>query len=642
MNKCKAPKIPPIITNNIFIINCKIKALKFAEYFSQQCRPIINDSMLPNLSYVTDSRLDIIHLSSDEILSLIRNLNIGKATGPDEISAQMLLICDETIVAPLKIIFENILLSGIYPEKWKLANITPIHKKGDKQILTNYRPISLLCICGKLFEKIVFNQLYSYFIANNLITKNQSGFRAGDSTINQLIELVNIIHQSFDHKNTYEVRSVFLDISKAFDKVWHEGVIFKLMQNGICGSLITLLSNYLFKRKQRVFLNGYSSNYTPILSGVPQVSVLGPLLFLICINDLETDIKSKIKFFADDTMLFSVVHDPLVSANELNHDLDLINRWAYQWKMAFNPEVNKQAVEIIFSQKRKLPYHPPFYFNGNEVLTVNEHKHLGLVLDSKLSFSKHINDKIKIARKNIGVLKFLSSYLPLKTLSLIYKLFTRPHFDYGDVIYHIPSNTSLHNALHPQMETIERVQYQAALAITGAWQGSNRNKLYEELGWESLSDRRWCRRLLQIYKIYNHLTPTYLRDNLPPLRQFLYGNNNSNILHNIICKTKRYMNSFFPDSVNIWNNIFSDFQKYGTIEAFKKQITTLIRPMPKSIFGIHDPTGLKHLFQLRLGLSLLKYDKKRHNFVDTPNDLCDCYCASEDIKHFFFNYHLFR
>ena len=98
--------------------------------------------------------------------------------------------------------------------------------------------------------------------------------------------------------------------------------------------------------------------------------------------------------------------------------------------------------------------------------------------------------------------------------------------------------------------------------------------------------------------------------------------------YNIICKTKRYMNSFFPDSVNIWNNIFSDFQKYGTIEAFKKQITTLIRPMPKSSFGIHDSTDLKYLFQLRLGLSLLKYDKKRHNFVDTPNDLCECHCAS--------------
>ena len=134
MNKCKAPKIPPIIINNEFVINCKNKALKFAEYFSQQCRPIINDSMLPNFNYITDSRLDIIRVTSNEILSLIRKLNEGKATGPDQISAHMLLICDETIVAPLKIIFENILLSGIYPEKWKLANVTSIHKKGDKQI----------------------------------------------------------------------------------------------------------------------------------------------------------------------------------------------------------------------------------------------------------------------------------------------------------------------------------------------------------------------------------------------------------------------------------------------------------------------------------------------------------------------------
>ena len=244
-----------------------------------------------------------------------------------------------------------------------------------------------------MFEKIVFYQLYSYFIANNLITNNQSGFRTGDLTVYQLLELVNIIHKSFNHKNVYEVRSVFLDISKAFDKVWHDGLIFKLKQNGICGSLITLLSSYLFNRKQRIILNGYSSNYTPLMSGVPQGSVLGPLLFLIYINDLETDIKSRIKLFSDDTMLFSVVYDPLVSAIELNHDLKLINRWAYLWKMAFNPEVNKQAVEIIFSQKRKLPYHPPLYFNGNEVLKVNEHKHLGLVLDSKLSFSKHINDK---------------------------------------------------------------------------------------------------------------------------------------------------------------------------------------------------------------------------------------------------------
>ena len=125
--------------------------------------------------------------------------------------------------------------TGIYPNTWKSANVTPIHKKNDKQSIKNYRPISLLPICAKIFEKIVFDQLYSYFTSNGLITKNQSGFRSGDSAINQLIELVNEIHKSFDQRNSYEVRSIFLDISKAFDKVWHEGLIQKLNQNGIQG-----------------------------------------------------------------------------------------------------------------------------------------------------------------------------------------------------------------------------------------------------------------------------------------------------------------------------------------------------------------------------------------------------------------------
>ena len=261
----------------------------------------------------------------------------------------MLHICDESIVVPLKIIFENILSTGIYPELWKSANISPIHKKSDKQLINNYRPISLLPICSKLFEKIIFNQLNSYFNDNNLITKNQSGFRSGDSTTNQLIELVNEIQKAFDNRCSYEVRSVFLDISKAFDKVWHEGLIFKLKQNGICGPLLNLLENYLKDRKQKVVLNGSSSDYFQIKSGVPQGSVLGPLLFLIYINDLEKHVKSKIKFFADDTMIFSVVHDPLLTANELNQDLYTINNWAHQWKLSFNPDVNKQAVEVLFS-----------------------------------------------------------------------------------------------------------------------------------------------------------------------------------------------------------------------------------------------------------------------------------------------------
>ena len=142
-------------------------------------------------------------IGNDEIISLIRNINPNKATGSDGISGQMLLLCDDSVILPLKIIFRNILLTSIYPDTWKLtwklANVTPIFKKGDKQQIKNYRPISLLPICGKIFEKIIFNNLYSYLNANNLITKNQSGFRPGDSTTNQLLYLVNEIHQAFEN-----------------------------------------------------------------------------------------------------------------------------------------------------------------------------------------------------------------------------------------------------------------------------------------------------------------------------------------------------------------------------------------------------------------------------------------------------------
>jgi len=145
----------------------------------------------------------------------------------------------------------------------------------------------------------------------------------------------------YDSVKSLEVRAVFLDISKAFDKVWHDGLIFKLEQNGISGTLLKLYQNYLSNRKQRVVINGSYSNFSSVESGVPQGSVLGPLLFLVYINDLERNIKSNVKFFADDTMLFSIVKNPELSADDLN----LNHRWAHQWKLEFNPDATKQTTE---------------------------------------------------------------------------------------------------------------------------------------------------------------------------------------------------------------------------------------------------------------------------------------------------------
>ena len=337
-------------------------------------------------------------------------------------------------------------------------------------MISNYRPISLLSALAKIFERIIYKNLYNHLFSNGLITANQSGFCPNDSCTNQLLSLVHEIHEAFDHRNSLEVRFVFLDLSKAFDKVWHDGLIFKLRQNGVEGKFLELIHNYLNNRSQRVMLNGTASARGPIKSGVPQGSVLGPLLFLVFINDLECGIKSQVKFFADDTSLFSIVKDPNITADELNHDLNLINQWSWQWKMSFNPDPTKPVEEVLFSQKSNSPIHPPLLFNGAQVKRVTQHKHLGLILDSKLTFSDHVNTKISKARKSIGVIKHLAPYLPIKSRDQIFKMHVRPHLDYCDFIYHIPTKISesdpfeFSESINYLMKKLESTQYQAALA----------------------------------------------------------------------------------------------------------------------------------------------------------------------------------
>ena len=182
-----APKILLLLVNNLFILNYREKARYLNDYVSQQCKLVVNSSVLPILRCLTNKKIDHVTIENDEIISLIRKINPNKSTGSDGISGQMLFLCDVSLILPLQIIFTNILSTSIYPDMWKLANVTHILKKGDKQLIKKYRPISLLSICGMILEKIIFNNLYAYLHTNNLITKNQSGFRPGDSTTNQLL-----------------------------------------------------------------------------------------------------------------------------------------------------------------------------------------------------------------------------------------------------------------------------------------------------------------------------------------------------------------------------------------------------------------------------------------------------------------------
>ena len=528
----------------------------------------------------------------------------------------MLKICAIEISAPLAMIFRKCCDSGTFPRIWKFANVQPVHKKNSRQAKDNYRPISLLPICSKIFEKVIFDSLYLFLVENNLISRNQSGFRPGDSTITQLLAITDEIFRSFETLD--ETRAVFLDISKAFDKVWHEGLIFKLKQNGIQGDLLRLFQNFLSDRSQRVVLNGKESAWEMIYSGVPQGSVLGPLLFLIYINDLTDDIKSNMKLFADDSSLFLRVTDIDITQNLLMTDLTTVTTWAHQWKMKFNPDITKQAIEVIFSWKRDKPDHPHLNFSGIPVARREYTKHLGIILDEKLSFKRHINEAIAKAKKGIAIIHFLSRHVNREVLNMTYKMYVRPHLDYGDVIYD--------NQNAESMDILERLQYKIGLLIAGCWQGTSKEKLYDELGWESLKERRKFHRLTLYYKIKNNLVPEYLS----ALKlQTCPGNS-----------TNRYNKSFYPFCYQNWESLppvireCRDNNDNPDVDKFKQLYLRNIRPAKKCTFHIRDRYGVSLLTQLRLGLSDLRFHRCSHGFKNCSSALCACIIADETNEHY--------
>ena len=337
----------------------------FNKFFANQCSLIVNESTLAgHIPVPPNFFLDNIIISDNDILKSIRCLDPNKSHGFDGISIRMLQLCDNSIIKPLSIIFNNCITEGYFPLLWKKGNIIPIHKKGSKQEITNYRPISLLPIFSKIFERIIFNALYNYIHQNNYFNPNQSGFRSGDSYIHQLISITHGIHKTFDENLSKEVLGLVLDISKAFDRVWHDGLLYKLKCMGFEGNAMSVIQSFLENRYQRVILNGQSSNWEIITAGVPQGSILGPLLFLVYINDISFDLECNVKLFADDTCLFSTINDPRLSVSALNNDLSKIQQCADQWKKKFNPDVSKQAQEDLFSKKSSNIPHPNLYFNG--------------------------------------------------------------------------------------------------------------------------------------------------------------------------------------------------------------------------------------------------------------------------------------
>ena len=334
---------------------------------------------------------------------------------------------------------------------------------------------------------------------------------------------------------------------------------------GIGGSFLRLTA-----RQQRIVLNGQTSSWLNVTGGVPQGSVLGPLLFLIYINDLPDEITSSYKIFADDTSLFSKIENKSYSNFQLNKDLQTISKWAFQWKMSFNPDPIKEAIEVCFSHKRDNVVYPPLNFNNNAVQSANSQKHLGVVLDSKLEFNEHVNNKINKCNKLIGIMKKLSLTLSRNSSLTIYKTFVRPILDYTDIIF----DKSL---TEPFKDKLEMVQYNTALVITGAIKGASRDRIYRELGLESLLNGDGPVKFFS-HKIINGLLPVDLQSYISYCGEEFYRKRSAyqKDLRQFSTRTEIFESSFFPYCIKEWNNLSEKLWKIKSTDQFKTKILSFI------------------------------------------------------------------
>ena len=513
------------------------KAEAFNETFLESSR-LENDPPEPDFIEMDNVPvIEDITITEQDVDDIIKSLDTSKSYGHDMISPRMLKEARPSVVPILTKLFNKSLNLGQFPSIWKKANVIPIYKKEEDFITTNYRPISLLSIISKVFEKIVFKYLYNFFKTNFLITVWQSGFIPGSSTVTQLVELYDQFCKAVDQGK--EIRIVFLDISKAFDRVWHRGLVHKLKKTGIRGKLLAWIIDYLKDRQQRVLINGSSSGWGLLDLGVPQGSVLGPLLFLIFIDDIVYVIRHcKIRLFADDTCLFIEVEDSTEAAYLINEDLKKIQTWASKWLVTFSPP---KTEEMVITTKTPRP-HPDLKFGTEIIKRVTSHKHLGVILTNNLTWKEHVDSVVSRATKRLGILKSLKYKLDRRTLEIIYKSYIRPIMEYADIVWDCPVNNL--NSL----DRLENIQLNAARVVTGATRRCSREALYKDTGWEKLHERRSFHRLTLMFTIVYNTAPQYLRTLLPDLvsNRTNYNLRNRNAINIPFGRLETTRNSFFP------------------------------------------------------------------------------------------------
>ena len=502
---------------------------------------------------------------------------------------------------------------------WKAANITPIHKKDSKSEPKNYRPVSLLSIVGKIMERIIFRAMYNFFEEMKSLSPLQAAYRPQSSTVTQLIELYDFIQKSMDEGK--ECVFLFCDMSKAFDRVWHEGLLYKLEKMGITGNLLEWAKSYLKDRRQQVVINGQASEVKMIESGVPQGSILGPLFFLVYMNDIADDLQGNIKLYADDVTLYVDYTDQAQAKEVIEDDLRKIEEWAKKWYMQFNPTKTEQ---VHFTRKRS---HIPIeiMMEDGAVTIHRSHKHLGVILQRDGKWSEHVEEISRKANRRLDILRHHQKILDRSSLAKLYTTYIRPLLEYGCSVWNSCSIA--------EEEKLESIQRKAIRIVTGAKKGTSHARLYDEVGWPTLKERRTYQNLKLLYKMIHGEAPPGLIDILPENRAARnpYNVRASQELDPPKASTEAYAKSFIPETCRKWNNLPEEVRTTDSFDIFKDRTC----PKPEKPPGYYNTGKRKgQIWLTRLRVENADLNENLYNRNLSNSKVCGCGAEEETTEHY--------
>ena len=527
------------------------------EYFaSVYTEEDLNEIPRVPVLYQGNVPLQKINITEERVRKKIQKLNPSKSPGPDEFYPKELKEVEKEIAPHVYSIYKASLEQRKAVKDWKLQNITPLFKKGSKKEPGNHRPVSLTSVPGKILESIIAEDIINHLESNKLLCDSQHGFRKGRSCLTNLLEFFHSIFSVYDTSRAIDI--LYLDFKKAFDKVPHKRLMAKVRGLGIIGEVADWIEDWLSDRKQRVVINGQSSTWREVTSGVPQGSVLGPLLFIIYINDLDLGLTSKISKFADDTKI-GINADSEAAVKQLQEDLNRIGEWSQKWQMPFNLE--KCKIMHVGHRNKKAKYE----LLDKELEICEQERDLGVMITNDLKSSKQCIEAEKKAQKILGYIKRQFTTRKKETMLNLYNALVRPHLEYA-VQFWSP-------ALRKDVERLERVQARATKLIPSIRHISYERRL-THLNLYSLEKRRLRGQLIETFKILKGI------ENIDYRKLFTLSNNQTRTngwkLDLKRFNTSQCGNFFTYKIASHWNKLPAEVVNCENVDNFKSKLDKVI------------------------------------------------------------------